>query len=290
LKNQTRELVRLALSERRQEMLAAWMGSQRQSIRRPDIELDESTMQRQCQEFLEILSEAIGAGAPFESLEHESWSAAKRMLRDMSRLRVHSGFDWAENASFLMSLKRPLFTQLSADVDATHAHVETVWRVSALLDELGLYMAAVYLETRESVIEQQREDLLELSSPVVELWEGILVLPLIGTLDSRRAQEVMTALLEAIERTRNSVVILDITGVSAVDTQVAQHLLNTVAAARLMGAKCVLSGVGPQIAQTIVHLGIDFSTLDTRATMAGALQYGLQQVGKRVVSVREPAA
>lgn len=141
----------------------------------------------------------------------------------------------------------------------------------------------VFQKSREETIQRQQQEMLELSTPVVKLWDGILALPLIGTLDSARTQIVMESLLAKIVETGCEVAILDITGVLTVDTLVAQHLLKTVAAARLMGADCIISGIRPQIAQTIVHLGVDLSTVVTKATMAEAFQVALRRQGTTLV-------
>ena len=153
----------------------------------------------------------------------------------------------------------------------------SLWSVSTVLDKLGLFTVEAYQRSREEVIERQQRELLDLSTPVVQLWDGILALPLIGTLDSERTQIVMESLLEAIVEKEATIAILDITGVPTVDTLVAQHLMKTVAAARLMGAECIISGIRPQIAQTIVHLGVDLGSVITKATLAGALQVALAQ-------------
>ncbi len=154
-----------------------------------------------------------------------------------------------------------------------------------MVDKLALITADAFQTTREKLIAQQQEELMELSTPVVKLWEGILALPIIGTLDSARTQVVMESLLEAVVQTNSRVAIIDITGVPTVDTLVAQHLLKTIAAARLMGADCIISGVRPQIAQTIVHLGIDLAGVITKAKLSDAFALALQRTGQAVVRV-----
>ena len=166
---------------------------------------------------------------------------------------------------------------------------EETWAASLLLDRLGLFTTEIHQQGREDVINRQNEEMLELSTPVVELWEGILALPLIGTLDSARTQVVMENLLQRIVETGASIAIIDITGVPTVDTLVTQHLLKTVAAARLMGADCLISGIRPQIAQTIVHLGVDLQSVTTKATLADAFAVALQRTGQSVGRVRPPA-
>jgi rsbT co-antagonist protein RsbR len=154
--------------------------------------------------------------------------------------------------------------------------------VSLLLDRLGLYTTEVHQKAREGVIRHQQQEILELSTPVVKLWEGVVAVPLIGTLDSERTQVVMESLLAMIVETGSTVAIIDITGVPTVDTLVAQHLIKTVAAARLMGAECIISGIRPQIAQTIVHLGIDLQGVQTKASMADAITVALARLGFRI--------
>jgi rsbT co-antagonist protein RsbR len=201
------------------------------------------------------------------------------MLEAFSRSRGLQGFTPSETATFVFSFKQPLFTALRTGETPT-ALVENLLAADLLLDNLGLYTTEVYQRSREEVIRHQQEEMLELSTPVVQLWEGILALPLIGTLDSARTSVVMESLLQAIVDTRSELAIIDITGVATVDTLVAQHLLKTVAAARLMGADCIISGIRPQIAQTMVHLQIDLSAVTTKATMAEALRFALRRTGR----------
>jgi rsbT co-antagonist protein RsbR len=159
-----------------------------------------------------------------------------------------------------------------------------IWHATELLDAFGLYASEIWLKSREDVIRRHQEDMMELSTPVVKLWNNILALPLIGTLDSARTQVVMETLLEAIVQTNSKVAILDITGVPTVDTVVAQHLLKTVTAARLMGADCIISGIRPQIAQTIVHLGINLLDITTKATLRDAFALALERTGQSLTA------
>ena len=207
---------------------------------------------------------------------------AKQMLADISRSRALQGFSPSETASFIFSLKQPFFNTLNRNSTLSQA-AELTWAVTRLLDELGLYTLEVFQKSREEVILSQQQDMLELSTPVVQLWDGVLALPLIGTLDSARTQVVMENLLQKIVETGAAIAIVDITGVPTVDTLVAQHLLKTVAAARLMGADCIISGIRPQIAQTIVHLGVDLGNVVTKATLADALILALARVGAAVI-------
>ena len=205
------------------------------------------------------------------------------MLSDLSRARAAQGFSPSETATFVFSLKQPLFDVLRQEHDGQAATLtDELWTASSALDRLGLYTTEVYQKGREEVILRQQEEMLELSTPVVKLWEGVLALPMIGTLDSARTQVVMESLLQRIVETGAEVAIIDITGVPTVDTLVAQHLLKTITAARLMGAECIISGIRPQIAATIVHLGVDLSAVITKATLADAFQVALSRLGLTV--------
>jgi rsbT co-antagonist protein RsbR len=203
------------------------------------------------------------------------------VLEGLSRSRGLQGFTPSETATFVFSLKQSLFSALrnSGETDSAEL-VGNMLAADRLLDKLGLYTTEIYQQSREQVIRRQQEEMLELSTPVVQLWEGIVALPLIGTLDSARTSVVMETLLQTIVETRSEMAIIDITGVPTVDTLVAQHLLKTVAAARLMGADCIISGIRPQIAQTMVHLQIDLSAVTTKATMAEALRFALKRSGR----------
>ncbi len=204
----------------------------------------------------------------------------RSMLADISRTRALKGFSPTDTATFVFSLKRPMFTAIRKDLASDPVAISNeIWSATELLDNLGLYTTEAYLKSREEVIRRQQEEMLELSTPVVKLWDGILALPLIGTLDSARTQVVMESLLDSIVRTNSRVAIIDITGVPTVDTVVAQHLLKTVTAARLMGADCIISGVRPQIAQTIVHLGINLLDVTTKATLSDAFNLALKKAG-----------
>ena len=180
-------------------------------------------------------------------------------------------------------MKLPIFARLRQEYGSdTAALAADIWSTTELIDKLGLYSTEVHQKTREEVIARQQQELLELSTPVVKLWDGILALPLIGSLDSARTQVVMENLLQQILTTGSEIAIIDITGVPTVDTLVAQHLLKTVAAARLMGADCIISGVRPQIAQTIVHLGVELGDVTTKATLADAFRLALKRSGQTI--------
>jgi rsbT co-antagonist protein RsbR len=211
------------------------------------------------------------------------------VLEDISRSRAEQGFSPSETATFVFSLKEPLQDLMQRDFGNDANTLASAMRsANQLLDRLGLYTTEVYQRGREQVIVRQQQELMELSTPVVTLWHGVLALPVIGTLDSARTQVVMESLLQRIVDTGTSIAIIDITGVPTVDTLTAQHLLKTVAAARLMGADCIISGIRPQIAQTIVHLGVELGSVVTKATLADAFAVALQRVGLAVT--RAPRA
>jgi rsbT co-antagonist protein RsbR len=198
----------------------------------------------------------------------------------LSTRRVLAGFSSDETATFIFSLKRPIFDSLREELSNNAAQLaDDLWSATTLLDQLGLHTVKTFQKAREQVINRQQQELLELSTPVVKLWDGILALPMIGTLDSARTQIVMESLLQKIVETESQIAIIDITGVPTVDTLVAQHLLKTVTAIRLMGADCIISGVRPQIAQTIVHLGVDLQGVTTKANLADALALALKRNG-----------
>lgn len=268
-------------------ILADWLRLQNQAIgpRRELVSARE--LDRQSKDFLRALVGALRSGAD-ASIDAPAWSATRDVLNDLSRERAQRGLSPTDTAMFVFSLKEALFTTLRKGfADAPERLATESWNISTLLDRLGLYTTEVYQSNREEIIRRQQRELLELSTPVVQLWQGVLAIPLIGTLDSERTQVVMENLLERIVATGAPLAIIDITGVPTVDTLVAQHLLKTVAAARLMGADCIISGIRPQIAQTIVHLGVDLSAVTTKATLADAFVIALERSGFRI---ERPAA
>jgi rsbT co-antagonist protein RsbR len=268
------------ISQHRDTILGGWLRDMLGTTRRSDL-MKEAELQTQCNQFLGLLAQATSQSANVQSAAYDP---LRDMLSDVSRTRASQGFSARETATFVLSIKQPLFTAVRESLgnDAT-AMADEMWNTTELIDSLGLYTTEAYLKNREETIRRQQEEMLELSTPVVKLWDGILALPLIGTLDSARTQIVMESLLEAIVQTNSKVAIIDITGVPTVDTVVAQHLLKTVTAARLMGADCIISGVRPQIAQTIVHLGINLLDVTTKATLSDAFAIALQRSGFKFV-------
>ncbi len=268
------------IANHRDAILNGWLRDMIGSTRRSDL-MKESELQGQCQQFLSLLAQAT---AQSTNIQAATYDPLREMLQEISRTRAIQGFSARETATFIFSIKQPLFKAIRETLSKdAMAMADEMWFTTEVIDSLGLYTTEAYLKTREETIRRQQEEMLELSTPVVKLWEGILALPLIGTLDSARTQVVMESLLEAIVQSNSKVAIIDITGVPTVDTVVAQHLLKTVTAARLMGADCIISGVRPQIAQTIVHLGINLLDITTKATLSDAFSVALQRSGFRFV-------
>jgi rsbT co-antagonist protein RsbR len=244
--------------------------------------IQESQLREESQRFLALLTQAIQHGVEFDTRSGQ-WADIREFLSELSRIRATQGFSPSQVATFVFSLKQPVFQRATDSLQSQSTLLSaTLWEATIVLDALGLYTTELYQQARESVIARQQEELIELSTPVVQLWDGILALPLIGTLDSERTQVVMENLLERLVATGSSLAVIDITGVPTVDTLVAQHLLKTVAAAQLMGADCIISGIRPQIAQTIVHLGIDLSTVATKASLSDAFALALKRRGLTV--------
>ena len=272
------------VEQHQQEILTEWVRLQLESGTWRAGRLQESQLRDESQRFLGLLVNNIQNGVQFDT-RHPQWANVREFLGELSRSRAAQGFSPSQVATFVFSLKQPVFTRLrSSLIDEPQALADSMWEATQLLDALGLYTTEVYQQARESVISRQQEELIELSTPVVELWQGILALPLIGTLDSERTQVVMETLLQRLVATGSSIAVIDITGVPTVDTLVAQHLLKTVSAAQLMGADCIISGIRPQIAQTIVHLGIDLSSVATKASLSDAFALALKRRGLTVTT------
>jgi rsbT co-antagonist protein RsbR len=264
------------------EVLNAWIDLQlRSAASRRDL-INDAELREQSSQFLRLLRETVSR-AGTDHLDGPAWAPVRDILGAISQSRARQGFTPTETATFVFSLKEPLFARLAEASGDARALRDEIWKATTLLDALGLYTTELYQKTRELLIADQQREMLELSTPVVQLWEGVLGLPLIGTLDSARTQIVMENLLQRIVDTGARIAVIDITGVPTVDTLVAQHLLKTVAAARLMGADCIISGIRPQIAQTIVHLGLELNTVATKATLADAFALAMQRLGLTVV-------
>jgi rsbT co-antagonist protein RsbR len=266
------------------EILRDWLAEQSAAGGRLVSMMTEAERRDQSRDLLAALRQAVASDATDESrVDGHAWSAVRDLLGGMSRTRAAQGFSPTETATFVFSLKRPLFARIAAASQGDVGELASdMWYATRVLDTLGLHTTEVFQRSREEIISRQQSDMLELSTPVVKLWEGVLALPMIGTLDSARTQVVMETLLQRIVETGAEVAIIDITGVPTVDTLVAQHLIKTVTAARLMGADCIISGIRPQIAQTIVHLGVNLSDVTTKATLADAFRIALQRTGQSI--------
>lgn len=266
------------------ELLSSWLQEQLAAGIRSDL-IKETQLKEECREFLDLLTQALQSGNT--NIKASEWQEVRQMLADLSRNRGQKGFSPTETATFIFSFKQPLFAKLQEVFAEDSKHlIEETWSATTMLDQLGLWTTENYQKVREQVILRQQEELMELSTPVVKLWDGILALPIIGTLDSARTQVVMESLLQRIVETGAEVAIIDITGVPTVDTLTAQHLLKTITAARLMGADCIISGIRPQIAQTIVYLGVDLQDVITKSSLADAFALALKRTGQTITRIQ----
>jgi len=270
------------VTEQEAAILAEWLRQLRIDAAGLVGRLSAEELAEQAREFLALFRQALPSGLDGKG---PAYAPLREFLDGLCRSRAAHGFSPSETATFVFSLKQALF-----GIFAAHGGGDAFWPVSRLLDALGLYTTEVYQKSREEVILRQQREIAELSTPVVKLWEGIVALPLIGTLDSERTQVVMENLLDNIVQQSADIAIIDITGVPTVDTLVAQHLLKTVAAARLMGADCLISGIRPQIAQTMVHLGVELNVV-SKASLADAFAVALRRRGRTVARLPNgPAA
>ena len=273
------------LSNQESELLEDWFTQMSSDTRRSDL-IGSGEIRAQGKRFIELLRAGMAGGGDGD-VSRPQWDGMRQFLTELSTSRAVQGFTPIETAMFVFSFKRPLFARLRRELGGNaDGFADEAWRATELLDSLGLLTTESYQKARESVIQRQQQEMLELSTPVVKLWEGVLALPVIGTLDSERTQVVMESLLQQIVQTSSRVAIIDITGVPMVDTLVAQHLLKTVTAARLMGADCIISGIRPQIAQTIVHLGVNLGDVTTKATLADAFALALQRSGRTIQKIQ----
>jgi rsbT co-antagonist protein RsbR len=275
-----------AIQQNREPILQDWLQRLKVAVRRRDL-INERELESEASEILSAIADVSGE-TTLEDFNAAGWLPLKEMLASLSASRATQGFTPSETATFVLSLKPPLFTlarkNWGKDTNELFAEVSTA---NDFIDKLALHTTDSYIHGRDRVIARQQEEMLELSTPVVTLWDGIVALPLIGTLDSARTQVVMESLLQAIVQTNSRFAIIDITGVPTVDTLVAQHLIKTITAARLMGAECILSGIRPQIAQTIVHLGINLQDVITKSKMADAFRVALERSGRKVVRIEK---
>jgi rsbT co-antagonist protein RsbR len=277
------------ISKHHEEIRADWVKQMSNTVRRADL-ISNEELESQSRELMEAIAGGVKSG-DVTNLDGPAWDKARDTLSAISASRVKQGFTTSETATFVLSLKQPIFNAVRRENPSDPAALfDDIWKTTQLVDKLALITADAFQATREKFIARQQEELMELSTPVVKLWDGILALPIIGTLDSARTQVVMESLLQAVVQTNSRVAIIDITGVPTVDTLVAQHLLKTITAARLMGADCIISGVRPQIAQTIVHLGIDLAGVITKAKLSDAFALALQRTGQVVTKMNGDSA
>jgi rsbT co-antagonist protein RsbR len=264
-------------------LLNSWITEQKSTRIRGSI--SDSELHQQSREFLQLFQQAVTESGETVrgDIEINAYRGLRRFLEEITASRTQQGATPSETARFIFSFKLPLFTEIRSKIPDPIEQVEAFGDLTALLDNLGLFVTEAHQKAREGVILRQQEEMLELSTPVVKLWDGVLALPIIGTLDSSRTQTIMESLLERIVETGSEIAIIDITGVPTVDTLTAQHLLKTVTAARLMGAECIISGIRPQIAQTIVHLGVELGDVITKASLADAFRIALQRSNFAIV-------
>jgi rsbT co-antagonist protein RsbR len=281
-----RELAEI-VSKNEEQIRTEWVRDMGKSVQRADL-MAGAELEEQCRALLSAVAAALRSSGP-ANLAAAGWNPVRDLLQEISTSRARQGFSPADVATFVLSLKQPFFAAIRRDVSGSQDQLfDVIWTATELLDRLALITTDAFMAAREELISRQQQELLELSTPVVKLWDGILALPVIGTLDSARTQVVMESLLQTVVATNSKFAIIDITGVPTVDTLVAQHLLKTITAARLMGAECIISGVRPQIAQTIVHLGINLEDVVTKAKLSDAFALALQRSGRKVV--REASA
>jgi rsbT co-antagonist protein RsbR len=270
------------LTNNEDAVLNDWLRNMPAATRRSDL-ISNTELEHESRELLRYITRAAHAGN-LTDFTSDAWQSVENFLQGISASRARLGFSPSDTATYVLSLKQPLFDRIRNEVGKDpQAMFDELWAVTLLLDRVALMSTDAFITSREQIIRRQQEEMLELSTPVVKLWDGVLALPVIGTLDSARTQVVMESLLQTIVDTNSRVAIIDITGVPTVDTLVAQHLLKTITAARLMGAECIISGVRPQIAQTIIHLGINLTDVITKAKLSDAFALALHRLGKAVV-------
>ncbi|MDR7271479.1 rsbT co-antagonist protein RsbR [Pelomonas saccharophila] len=275
------------LSQHRDQILAGWRAELATTTGGRGLGTDSQGTEQ----LLDAFVAGVRANGGFDQFDDPAWEKVREFLAAVSRSRAAQGASAADTSRFVLALKKPVFSGLQHTLaNESDGLVNAVWEVSTLIDTMAQFTVTSYQRTREEIIARQQQELLELSTPVIKLWDGVLAAPMIGTLDSGRTQLVMEALLQRIVDTGSTIAIIDITGVPTVDTLVAQHLLKTVTAIRLMGAECIISGIRPQIAQTIVHLGIDLAGVITKATLADALSVALKRAGFVINRVKPVAA
>jgi rsbT co-antagonist protein RsbR len=281
------EAVLQLLAQHEEQILTEWLQEAGVASSRTT-DAARRAMRGEAEEILKALRQSLQGGAEPSAFPGAGWTSLRETLESLSRSRAAQGQSAGDTSAFMLAFKRPLFVAIQRDhAGNADRQMAAVWAVSALVDRMAQSTVTTYQQTREDIIKRQQQDLLELSTPVIKLFDGVLAVPMIGTLDSARTQVVMETLLERIVETGSTLAIIDITGVPTVDTLVAQHLLKTVSAIRLMGAECIISGIRPQIAQTIVHLGIDLHGIASKANLADALQLAMHQQGYVITRVQK---
>jgi len=278
------------LQKKRKQILEDWMTNQLEDEGLREDLMSNEELREQSNELLDALLKALTAENVADA-QSEDFEMVHEILSGISISRARQGFSPRETGIFVFSLKDALLKNLQSDLkDDPAALVDAIIQINKLMDNLGVVTFETFIKGREEVILRQTDEITEISTPVIRVWDGILALPIIGTLDSARTQVVMENLLQEIVASGSTIAILDISGVPAVDSLVAQHLIKTVAATRLMGAECIISGIRPEIAQTVVHLGIDLSTIVTKASLASALKYAFTMLKLEVKKVQNKAA
>jgi rsbT co-antagonist protein RsbR len=275
------------LQKKKKQLLESWMTKQlSDAMLREDLMSNEE-LREQSNELLDELLKAI-ATDHVQDIDAPAFEEVKEVLSGISISRARQGFSPRETGIYVFSLKEAIQQVLKEEIrDDMQLLYQSTLTFNKLIDNLGMVTFETFIKGREEVILRQTDEITEISTPVIKVWEGILALPIIGTLDSARTQVVMENLLQEIVETGSTIAILDISGVPAVDSLVAQHLIKTVAATRLMGAECIISGIRPEIAQTVVHLGIDLSNIVTKASLASALKYSFGMLKLEVKKIQK---
>ena len=265
------------LSKKHKEILELWIAQQLKDVSLRDDLMTNEDLRHESEELLHALLDGIKKDN-FSDIDAPEFDKALEVLAGLSVSRAAQGYSPRETGTFVISLKEALYQVLEKEIGDPAVLYKESQKVGKLIDQLAIYTFASFIRGREDVILRQTSEISEISTPVIQVWDGILALPIIGTLDSARTQVVMESLLMRIVETESSIAILDISGVPAVDSLVAQHLMKTVSATRLMGAECIISGIRPEIAQTVVHLGIDLSQINTKASLAHALRFAFKML------------
>ncbi len=278
------------LQKKKKQILEDWMTNQLADAGLREDLMSNEELREQSEELLTVLLRTLNENN-LNDIGSESFEPVHEILSGISITRARQGFSPKETGVYVFSLKDALLKTLQAEFKSNPTElIDSIIKVNRLMDSLGVVTFETFIKGREEVILRQTDEITEISTPVIQVWEGILALPIIGTLDSARTQVVMENLLQEIVETGSTIAILDISGVPAVDSLVAQHLIKTVAATRLMGAECIISGIRPEIAQTVVHLGIDLSSIVTKSSLASALKHSFSMLKMDVRKIQKDKA